>query len=195
MYHFAVFGAWIVIRPWLQDHQCFSEVMDEGVGQLVGLPVFRVCGQFAKAEFNEANSRESNEFGWARRDALVERGRFKIADNKAVDRGKILIKVQAKINVLRHFSAIQPQRMTVGRGDIEFAQGANRQVFEHSIHGYVDRMLGRSVRARNATVNSRLDVEIVVPEIGIDFKEQALPFRFVAATRRVVLTELLWREV
>lgn len=29
MYHFAVFGAWIVIRPWLQDHQCFSEVMDE----------------------------------------------------------------------------------------------------------------------------------------------------------------------
>lgn len=89
---------------------------------------FGSIGQFAKAEFNEANS-ESNEFGWARRDALVERGRFKIADNKAVDRGKILIKVRAKINVLRHFSAIQPQRMTVGRGDIEFAQGANRQVF------------------------------------------------------------------
>lgn len=110
-------------------------------------------------------------------DALVERGRFKIADNKAVDRGKILIKVQAKINVLRHFSAIQPQRMTVGRGDIEFAQGANRQVFEHSIHGYVDRMLGRSVRARNATVNSRLDVEIVVSlKLVSTSKNSIVPF-------------------
>ena len=53
MHHLAVLRTRQVIRAWLEGHQSLAQMVDERVGQVVGLAVFRILSQFVKFEFDK----------------------------------------------------------------------------------------------------------------------------------------------
>ena len=48
-------------------------------------------------------------------------------------------------------------------------------MFQYPIDRDVNRVLWRAVGGGNAAFNGCLDIEIIIPEVWGDFKEQALP--------------------
>ena len=85
--------------------------------------------------------------------------------------------------------------MAVGRGQVEFAERADRQVFEDAVDRDVHRMLRRAVGCGDAAADRCFHVEKTAAKIGGDLEEHALSFRFVAAAGRIVLAEFFRRQV
>ena len=108
-------------------------MVNERVRELVGLTVFGVGGEFAETQFDKEQSGEADEFGRLCRDALVEGLCFQIAHHQAVDWRQVLIEMQAVVSFGGHLAAFQSQSVTVGRGNVKFAEGADRQVFENPV--------------------------------------------------------------
>jgi hypothetical protein len=68
-------------------------------------------------------------------------------------------------------------------------------MFEHTVNGDINGMLWGAIRRRDASRYRGVDLEVVAPETRIDLEKEALAFGFVAASRRLILTEFFGGQI